>query len=114
MVRRRGAVSCRCLQLHGSPGAVVLLDPIKHSLNVSDSAMGLLTGFAFVSFYTISSLPIARLSDSYSRRNIIAIGLAFWSVMTAVSGFVGSFGQLALARMGVGIGEAAAAPAASR
>jgi MFS family permease len=89
----------------------ILIDPIKASLNASDSAMGLLTGFAFVSFFTIASLPIARLADVYSRSRIIAIGLAFWSVMTALSGFVGSFFQLALARGGVGIVEAASAPA---
>lgn len=89
----------------------ILIDPIKESLGASDSAMGLLTGFAFVSFFTIASLPIARLADVYSRSRIIAIGLAFWSVMTVLSGFVGSFFQLALARVGVGIGEAASAPA---
>jgi Arabinose efflux permease len=89
----------------------ILLESIKAELRASDSAMGLLTGFAFVSFYALASLPIARLADSYSRRNIIATGLAFWSAMTAMSGYVGSFAQLALARVGVGVGEASAMPA---
>jgi len=89
----------------------ILLEPIKAELHASDAAMGLLTGFAFVSFYALASLPIARLADSYSRRNVIATGLAFWSAMTAMSGYVGSFAQLALARVGVGVGEAAAMPA---
>lgn len=88
----------------------ILLESIKRDLNASDAAMGLLTGFAFVSFYALASLPIARAADSYSRRNIVAVGLAFWSVMTALSGFVTSFSQLALARVGVGVGEAAATP----
>ena len=88
----------------------ILLEPIKQDLKASDAAMGLLTGFAFVSFYALASLPIARAADSYSRRNIIALGLTFWSVMTALSGFVMSFSQLALARVGVGVGEAAATP----
>lgn len=88
----------------------ILLEPIKHDLEASDAAMGLLTGFAFVSFYALVSLPIARLADSYSRRNIVALGLLFWSAMTALSGFVSSFAQLALARVGVGVGEAAATP----
>ena len=90
----------------------ILLEPIKHDLGTSDTEMGLLTGFAFVVFFALASLPIARAADRYSRRNIIAVGLAFWSVMTMASGFVASFGQLAAARVGLGIGEAAATPAA--
>ena len=88
----------------------ILLESIKHDLKASDAAMGLLTGFAFVSFYALASLPIARAADAYSRRNIISVGLAFWSVMTALSGSVTSFAQLALARVGVGVGEASAVP----
>lgn len=89
----------------------ILLEPIKRELGVSDTAMGMLTGFAFVSFYTLASVPIARVADSYSRRDIIAIALAFWSAMTTLSGLVTSFVQLALARIGVGVGEAATGPA---
>ena len=63
----------------------VLIEPIKHDLQLSDTAMGVLTGFAFVAFYTLASVPIARLADSANRRTIIAVALAFWSVMTAVS-----------------------------
>jgi predicted MFS family arabinose efflux permease len=90
----------------------VLLQPIKEELGVSDTAMGLLTGFAFAVFYTFAGIPIARLSDRGSRRAVMSVGIAFWSLMTAASGLAQSFWQLALARVGVGVGEASATPAA--
>jgi len=90
----------------------ILLEPIKADLGVSDTAMGFLTGIAFALFYTVAGIPIARLADRSSRRTVIAVGLALWSAMTAASGLARSFGQLALARIGVGIGEAACTPPA--
>jgi MFS family permease len=90
----------------------ILLEPIKADLGVSDTAMGFLTGIAFALFYTVAGIPIARLADRGTRRTIIAVGLAVWSVMTAASGLARSFPQLALARIGVGIGEAACTPPA--
>lgn len=90
----------------------ILLQPIKEELGVSDTFMGLLTGFAFVFFYTFAGIPIARYADRGSRRTVIAIGLVVWSSMTAVSGLARSGVQLALARVGVGVGEAAGTPPA--
>ena len=90
----------------------VLLQPIKEELGASDTAMGLLTGFAFAVFYTFAGIPIARLADRGSRRAIMAVGIAAWSLLTAASGLARSFAGLALARIGVGIGEASATPAA--
>lgn len=90
----------------------ILLDDIKADLDVSDSAMGFLVGFAFVLFYTLAGIPIARLADRASRRSIIAAGLTAWSALTAASGLAQNFLQLALARIGVGIGEAAGSPPA--
>jgi len=90
----------------------ILLQPIKQELGASDTAMGLLTGFAFALFYTFAGIPIARLADRSVRRSIIATGLAAWSLMTAVSGAARTFGELALARIGVGVGEAAFVPPA--
>ena len=90
---------------------VVLLEPIRLEFGASDAAMGLLTGFAFVLFYSLSTLPIARLADLRPRRTIILVGLSCWSAMTAVCGVAGSFWQLALSRVGVGVGEAAFLPA---
>jgi MFS family permease len=90
----------------------ILLEPIKADLGVSDTAMGFLTGIAFALFYTVAGIPIARLADRSSRRTVIAVGLALWSAMTAASGLARSFGELALARIGVGVGEAACTPPA--
>ncbi len=90
----------------------ILLQPIKEDLGVSDTAMGLLTGIAFAIFYTFAGIPIARQADRRSRRTIIALGLTAWSAMTAASGIVRTFAQLAVARIGVGVGEAAFVPPA--
>ncbi len=88
----------------------ILIDPIKRDLGVSDTAMGLLVGLAFALFYTLAGIPIARWADRGSRRRVIAFSLALWSVMTAVSGLARSFLQLAVARVGVGVGEAGGTP----
>lgn len=90
----------------------LLVGPIRRDLQISDTSMSLLMGFSFAIFYTILGLPIGRLADTKSRRSIIAVGIAFWSLMTAVCGIVQSFGQLFLARIGVGIGEATLSPSA--
>ena len=90
----------------------VLLEPIKQDLGVSDTAMGLLTGLAFALFYTTAGVPIARLADAGTRRNVIVLGVIVWSVMTAVCGAARNFVQLAAARVGVGVGEASLSPAA--
>jgi len=90
----------------------VFIDPIKAEFEVSDTAMGLLVGFAFALFYTFAGIPIARWADRGVRRSIIALGLAIWSGMTVASGLAQSFVQLALARVGVGVGEAAGTPPA--
>ena len=90
----------------------MLLEPIKQDLGVSDTLMGFLSGLAFALFYTFAGIPIARWADTGSRRSIIAIGITLWSAMTAACGLAQSFVQLALARVGVGIGEAAGSPPA--
>jgi MFS family permease len=88
----------------------ILLQPIKEELGASDSAMGFLSGTAFALFYATLGIPIARWADVWVRRSIIAIGLALWSAMTALSGLAQTFAQLAAARVGVGVGEAALSP----
>jgi MFS family permease len=90
----------------------ILAEPIKQALGVSDSWIGFLGGPAFAIFYATLGIPIARLADVWVRRSVIAIGLALWSGMTAVSGLSQTFTQLAMARIGVGIGEAALSPPA--
>lgn len=90
----------------------ILLVPIKDEFQVSDGAMGLLTGMAFMLVHSLFGIPLARLADRRSRRNVLVAGVAVWSAMTALSGFARSFPQLVALRMGVGIGEAAGSPPA--
>lgn len=90
----------------------LMVGPIRTDLNLSDTQFSLLHGLAFAIFYTIMGIPIARLADSGNRKVIISIGVFFWSLMTAVCGLCKNFWQLFLARVGVGIGEAALSPAA--
>ncbi|HJY80389.1 MAG TPA: MFS transporter, partial [Candidatus Binatia bacterium] len=90
----------------------ILLEPIKRDLQLSDTALGFLTGIAFAIFYTFAGIPIARWADRGVRRTIMALGLTVWSGMTALTGLAQTFAQLALARIGVGIGEAACTPPA--
>ena len=86
----------------------ILAERIKADLHVTDAQIGFLYGTAFAVFYAVFGIPLGRLADVWDRRKLIALGLAFWSVMTAVSGLARSFAQLAAARIGVGIGEASA------
>jgi sugar phosphate permease len=90
----------------------ILAEDIKADLGVSDAEIGFLYGTAFAVFYAIFGIPLGRLADVWNRSSLIAIGLGFWSLMTAFSGFARNFGQLAAARIGVGVGEASASPAA--
>ncbi len=90
----------------------VFIGPIKEEFAVSDTQMGLLVGFGFALFYTFAGIPIARWADRGNRRSIIALGLTVWSAMTVISGVTRNFAQLALARIGVGVGEAAGSPPA--
>lgn len=90
----------------------ILAERIKADLGVSDAQLGFLYGTAFAVFYAVFGIPLGLLADIGNRRSVIAAGLGFWSLMTTLSGFATSFPQLALARIGVGVGEAASAPAA--
>lgn len=90
----------------------ILAQDIKSDLHLQDAQIGFLYGTAFAVFYALFGIPLGRLADSWYRGRLIAIGLTLWSSMTAFSGFATSFGMLATARIGVGIGEASASPAA--
>ncbi len=92
---------------------IVTLAPyLKADLGLTDAQLGLLFGTAFAVFYALLGIPLAGLADSWVRTRTMALGLALWSGMTALSGFSGSFVQLSMARLGVGVGEASASPAA--
>ena len=90
----------------------LLVEPIKKSLDLSDTGMGLLLGPAFATLYAAMGLPLGLLADRHRRTWILGAGVALWSFATAASGLARSFGQLALARVGVGVGDAALAPCA--
>ena len=90
----------------------ILNEHIKADLQLDDAQMGFLFGTAFAVFYALFGIPLGRVADVWVRRSLIALGLAFWSGMTMLSGFAQNFSHLALARIGVGIGEASASPAA--
>ncbi len=88
-----------------------ILSPfIKVDLGLDDAQLGWLKGFAFALLYTVVGIPIAWLADRYNRVNIIGISLTLWSGFTALSGFAANFWQLAILRVGVGIGEAGGSP----
>lgn len=90
----------------------LLVDPIKRDLEVTDTQIGLLAGFAFAVFYTVLGVPIARLADRVNRSALISAGILLWSLATAACGLSRSYIELFLARMGVGVGEASLAPSA--
>ncbi|HEV7357111.1 MAG TPA: MFS transporter [Steroidobacteraceae bacterium] len=90
----------------------LIVEPMKRDLHISDTQIGMLQGLAFALLYTFLGLPIARLSDRYSRRGIIAAGVFIWSIMATLCGLARTAIQLFIARIGVGVGEAALSPAA--
>jgi MFS family permease len=90
----------------------LLVGPIQEDLNISDTEVSLLGGFAFVFFYTFLGIPIGRIVDRSNRKRLIAIGVFLWSCMTVACGFARNFFQLFVARVGVGVGEATLSPAA--
>jgi len=90
----------------------VMIGPIKRDLGgLSDTEISLIIGLAFSAVYSLTTLPLARIADRYSRRNVIAAGIFSWSLMTALAGMANSFWALFGARMGVGVGEASLGPA---
>ena len=90
----------------------LLIQPIKEDLGITDTQIGLLAGLAFAIFYSFIGIPIAKLDDTKNRVKIISIGVALWTLMTALCGLTKTYFYLFLARVGVGVGEAALSPAA--
>ena len=90
----------------------LMVGPIRRDLGISDTRMSLLMGLSFALFYSLLGLPIGRLADRTSRKWIITAGIAVWSLMTSLCGAARNFTQLFLARVGVGVGEAALSPPA--
>ncbi len=90
----------------------LLIEPIKADLSLDDTQISLLQGLAFGIFYAIMGIPLGWAADRMPRRSLIAAGIAVWCVATAMCGLARNFWELFLARMGVGVGEAALSPAA--
>jgi MFS family permease len=90
----------------------ILIQPIKEEFRFTDAQLGMLGGLAFACLYSTLGIPIARLADRTSRVAIISWSLVVWSVFTALTGLARNFGQLLLARVAVGVGEAGCSPAA--
>ncbi len=87
-----------------------LIEPIKADLHISDSAVGFLTGVSLALFYVAAGLPLSVLADRVNRRNLVALSLGAWSLMTVICGFTRTFWQLMAARVLVGVGEAGGTP----
>lgn len=89
----------------------ILLEPIREEFGLTDTQIGLMSGFAFSLFYSLFSIPLARFADRHSRTLLIVWVVAVWSVMTAMCGLAIGFYTLLLARICVGINEAGSSPA---
>lgn len=90
----------------------ILNEPIRREWGLNDFQLGIIAA-AFTVIYAIAGLPLGRLADRGSRKKVIGWGVAVWSAFTAANAFAWSFGSFLVARMGVGVGEASYAPAAS-
>ena len=88
----------------------ILTESVKADIHVSDSQIGFLFGTAFGVFYAVFGVSVGRLADFLSRRMLLATGMILWCVMTILSGVAANYGQLAFARMAIGIGEATVGP----
>ena len=88
----------------------LLVDSVRHDLSITDTQVSYLQGAAFAIVYSLMAVPIGRYADRHNRRNLIVAGIAVWSLATAACGLAASFGELFLARIFVGIGEAVLAP----
>jgi predicted MFS family arabinose efflux permease len=91
---------------------IIMMEPIKADLGLSDTQLGLISGLGFSLVYGLAGLGVARLADVGNRRSLLAWALAAWSGLTAVCGLAGNFVQLLLIRMGVGVAESGCSPPA--
>jgi predicted MFS family arabinose efflux permease len=92
------------------PGA--LTEPLRKEFHLTDTQVGLL-GSMFIWLYAIVGVPLGRIADSWSRKKLLALGVAMWSLLTAMAAFATNYPMLLFSRLGVGVGEAACAPTAT-
>jgi predicted MFS family arabinose efflux permease len=91
---------------------IIMMEPIKHDLGLSDMQLGLISGLGFSLVYGLAGLGVAKLADAGNRRSLLAAACALWSALTAACGLAGTFLQLLIVRMGVGVAESACSPPA--
>jgi MFS family permease len=87
-----------------------IAEPVKREFDLSDAQLGFAMGFAMVIMRVVIGVPVGRLSDSWNRRNVLALSLGFWSLMTAASGMARNFTEFIAARLCVGGGTAGSYP----
>ncbi|WP_066659193.1 MULTISPECIES: spinster family MFS transporter [unclassified Sphingomonas] len=88
----------------------ILAKPIQDSLQISDSQLGYITGFYFALFYCFIAIPVGWLADRTNRVKVLSLACGLWSGATVACGMASNYGQLAVARMAVGVGEAGGVP----
>ena len=88
----------------------ILAKPIQDSLHITDSQLGRITGLYFALFYCFIAIPVGWLADRTNRVKVLSVACALWSGATAACGLVNNYGQLVVARMMVGVGEAGGVP----
>ena len=89
-----------------------MAEPLRREFSLSDAQLGGLSTL-FIVLYAVAGLPLGRLADTWSRRKLLALGVAVWAGLTALGALASSYALLAATRLGVGIGEAVCAPAAN-
>ncbi len=100
------------LNYYDRQALAALAEPLRHQFSLSDTQLGALST-VFIVLYAVAGLPLGRLADTWSRRKLLAIGVAVWAGLTGLGGLAASYALLAASRLGVGIGEAVCAPAAN-
>lgn len=100
------------LNYYDRQALAALAEPLRHQFALSDTQLGGLST-VFIVLYAVAGLPLGRLADMWSRRKLLAIGVAVWAGLTGLGGLAASYALLAASRLGVGIGEAVCAPAAN-
>jgi len=88
----------------------ILAKPIQDALQITDGQLGKITGFYFALFYCFIAIPVGWLADRTNRVKVLSIACALWSAATAACGMAANYGQLVVARMAVGVGEAGGVP----
>lgn len=91
----------------------LLVIPIQRDLGISRTQLSFIASVPFAIFSTLLAVPIARIADKGNRRTVMTVGVALWSIMTALCGLAGTYARLLMARIGVGVGEATLQPAAT-